>query len=121
MDTTTQVIIGIAVVVFAKLLLGGKADKGADLPALVKNGALIVDTRTAEEFAQGHIQEAILIPHYEITKKIGAHVSDKSSILILYCRSGTRSSVAKKALVAAGYTNVFNGGSLHRMYGKLGK
>jgi len=116
MDTTTRTILIVAVVgILAKLILGGKADRNADIPSLIKDGALVIDTRTVGEFSQGHVEGALNIPYNAIAAKIGAHTEDKSRQIIVYCHSGARSGAAKRALVHAGYTNVVNGGSLHRM------
>ncbi len=100
--------------ILANLLFGG-ADKDADIPALIKDGALVVDTRTAGEYAGGHIDGAINIPYNAIAEKIGAHANGNSRQIIVYCHSGARSGAAKRSLISAGYTDVVNGGSLHRM------
>jgi phage shock protein E len=121
MDPTTSTILIVAVAgILAKLLLGGKADKGADIPGLIRKGAMVIDTRTPGEFSHGHIEGALNIPYNAIDRKIGSHTSDKSKQIIVYCHSGARSGAAKKILLNAGYTNVVNGGSLHRMRGQLG-
>ena len=121
MDSTTKILLGVALIgLFAKIMLGGKADKGADIPGLIKKGALLIDTRTPGEFSHGHIEGAINIPHDAIAEKIGKHTADKSKPIIVYCRSGTRSSIAKQTLIRTGYTHVVNGGSLHRMHKLLG-
>ncbi len=116
MQTTLRILLGLALVgIFAKLMLGGKADKGVDIPGLLKSGTLLIDTRTSGEFSQGHIEGAINIPHHSIVEKIGKQSPDKSKPIIVYCRSGARSSMAKKALLRAGYTHVINAGSLHHL------
>jgi rhodanese-related sulfurtransferase len=110
--------LGLAVVIMsilAHLLFGGGADKDADIPALIKEGALVVDTRTAGEYAGEHIEGAINIPFDSIAHGIGKYQTDKAKCIIVYCHSGARSSSAKKMLMRAGYTNVVNGGSLSRM------
>jgi phage shock protein E len=114
----TPIKIGLAVVVMGiltNLLFGGGADKDADIPALIRDGALVIDVRTAGEFSGGHIEGAINIPHNVISREIEKHETGKAKAIIVYCRSGARSTVAKKALEHAGYTNVVNGGSLHHM------
>jgi len=97
------------------LLFRGGADKGIDLPLLIRSGALVIDTRTAGEFSGGHIDGAINIPYDVIGNVIGKYETDKSKPIIVYCHSGARSAAARKALVHAGYTNVVNGGSLHHV------
>lgn len=67
---------------------------------------IILDVRTEEEFAEGHIENAILIPDYEITTKAQEVLKDKTQLILVYCRSGRRSKLAAEALVNLGYTNV---------------
>ena len=66
----------------------------------------IVDARTEEEFATGHIANAILIPEYEIAARAEAELPDKDALILVYCRSGRRSKIASEELVNLGYTNV---------------
>lgn len=75
-----------------------------------KTPHLLVDVRTAAEFAGGHIQGARNVPVQEIERKLRELPKDKP--VILYCRSGSRSGMALQILQAAGYTNVYNAGSL---------
>ena len=57
-------------------------------------GYAIVDARTEEEFAEGHIKNAILIPEYEISEKASQLLPDKSQLILVYCRSGRISEYA---------------------------
>lgn len=67
---------------------------------------IILDVRTEEEFAEGHIAGAILIPDYEITEKAESVLMDKDQQILVYCRSGRRSKNAASQLVGLGYSNV---------------
>ena len=67
---------------------------------------IIIDARTEEEFAEGHIENAILIPEYEIKDRAQKELSDKEQLILVYCRSGRRSKIASEELVKLGYTNV---------------
>ena len=67
---------------------------------------IIIDARTEEEFAGGHIEGAILIPEYEITQKAPSLIPQKDILILVYCRSGRRSKIASEELVKLGYTNV---------------
>ena len=67
---------------------------------------IIIDARTAEEFAEGHIENAILIPEYEIADRAEKELPDKGQLILVYCRSGRRSKIASEELVKLGYTNV---------------
>ena len=67
---------------------------------------IIIDARTEEEFAEGHIENAILIPEYEIKGRAEKELPDKDALILVYCRSGRRSKIASEELVKLGYTNV---------------
>ena len=67
---------------------------------------VIIDARTEEEFAAGHIENAILIPEYEIKDRAEKELPDKEQLILVYCRSGRRSKIASEELVKLGYTNV---------------
>ena len=66
----------------------------------------LIDARTEEEFAEGHIENAILIPEYEIANRAEKELPDKEQLILVYCRSGRRSKIASEELVKLGYTNV---------------
>jgi len=120
----TIVKIGLIAVVawfFIKFFLGGRADRGVDVSALIQGGALVVDVRTPGEFSREHISGAINISYNAITQKIARHTLDKGQPVILYCHSGARASAAKKSLIRAGYTNVVNAATLHNMRKILGQ
>ena len=67
---------------------------------------IIIDARTQEEFAEGHIEDEILIPEYEIKDRAEKELPDKDALILVYCRSGRRSKIASEELVNLGYTNV---------------
>lgn len=71
-----------------------------------ETGYVILDVRTEEEFAEGHIPGAILIPDYEIEAKAEQILTDKNQLILVYCRSGRRSKIASEALVSLGFTNI---------------
>ena len=81
---------------------------GAEAKALMdsESGYIIIDARTQEEYDQGHIPEAILIPEYEIADRAAKELPDKNQLILVYCRSGRRSKIAAEELVKLGYTNV---------------
>ena len=95
---------------------GGSADdsatyeqiSGAEAKALMdsESGYIIIDARTQEEYDQGHIPGAILIPEYEIADRAEKELPDKDQLILVYCRSGRRSKIAAEELVKLGYTNV---------------
>lgn len=67
---------------------------------------VIIDARTQEEFAEGHIENSILIPEYEVADRAEKELPDKNALILVYCRSGRRSKIASEELVNLGYTNV---------------
>ena len=71
-----------------------------------QEGYVILDTRTEEEYEQGHIPGAIVISHEEIKEKAEQVLTDKDQLILVYCRSGRRSKLAAQDLVDLGYTNV---------------
>ena len=71
-----------------------------------QTGYIILDTRTQEEYDQGHIPGAILIPYDEILEKAEDILTDKNQLIMVYCRSGRRSKLAAEDLVKLGYTNI---------------
>ena len=81
---------------------------GAEAKALMdsESGYIIIDARTQEEYDQGHIPGAILIPEYEIADRAEKELPDKNQLILVYCRSGRRSKIASEELVKLGYTNV---------------
>jgi len=91
--------------VFLVLLLALGAAAQAD-------EALWIDVRTAEEYAAGHVSQAINIPYEQIAARIPEVTEDKDAVIYLYCRSGRRSGIAKDTLDRLGYRNVVNIGGL---------
>ena len=92
----------------------------AQAAKLDSNGAFLLDVRLPEEYASGHLQGARNIPHDRIEAEIAAAVPDKSTQVILYCRSGRRANTALEAMRAMGYENVSNYGGLEEAQERLG-
>lgn len=82
------------------------------------DGAVIIDVRDAEEYAQGHIPGAINIPAQDI-KAILEKLPDKSTPLFTYCLRGSRSRGMVRTLKAMGYTQVINMGGINNYKGEL--
>ena len=77
-----------------------------------REGYVILDVRTQEEYNQGHIPGAILIPDTEIEAKAEEVLTDKDQLILVYCRSGRRSKLASEILVELGYTNIMEFGGI---------
>lgn len=70
---------------------------------------ILVDVRSAAEYASGHVEHAIHLPLDRLVQDASALLPDKSAPLVLYCVSGARSAVALQCLQQMGYTQVSNG------------
>ena len=104
--------LAVSVIAIMSLSCGqGKYDKSAK----IHGGSIIIDVRTAEEYKEGHLKNAINIPHTEIGERIADHVKNKEEKIAVYCRSGRRSGIAKETLKNKGYRLVVNAGA----YAKL--
>ena len=77
-----------------------------------ETGYIILDVRTAEEFAEKHIPNAINIPNEMIGSEEIEELPDKNQLILVYCRSGNRSKQASEKLVALGYTNIYEFGGI---------
>lgn len=82
---------------------------------LISDGATVIDVRSATEYASGHIENALHIPHNAIAQKIAHVFPDKEAPIIVYCHSGPRAAFALNVLEKAGYTQVVNGRSYSNM------
>ena len=106
----------IAVVVLGLLRLFGNAARpgpGAVADKL-KQGARVLDVRTAEEFAGGHYAGAINIPVQDLERRAG-ELGARTQPIVVYCRSGNRSATAVQILRQAGFTDLTNAGGLGNM------
>lgn len=110
----TYLLIGIVVIAaFLLLKLAGQISSKAATQYL-KEGALVIDVRSAAEFNSGHLPQAMNMPVGEIAAQLPRRVKDKQQVLLLHCQSGMRSGMAKKTLRNLGYANAFNLGSYSR-------
>jgi rhodanese-related sulfurtransferase len=79
----------------------------------VESGARLVDVRTPDEYAAGHIEGAVNIPVQELPGRVD-ELAPKDAPVVVYCRSGARSASARRTLEAAGYTKVLDLGPMSR-------
>lgn len=92
----------IFIVLIFSLILSGCSSNKVDLKQIMKeNEYIIVDVRTKEEYDEAHLKEAINIPYDEIDENVEF---DKNKVILVYCRSGNRSSIAYNNLKKLGYT-----------------
>ncbi|MBN1799222.1 MAG: rhodanese-like domain-containing protein [Spirochaetales bacterium] len=112
----------LSVVIFIILIIGcagsnaGAGTNGinfAELKKLIQENTedyILVDVRTQAEYTDGHIPTAVLIP-YDVIAQI-LPTTNKDALIIVYCRSGRRSGIAKNALAELGYTNLLDFGAI---------
>ncbi|MDR0516341.1 MAG: rhodanese-like domain-containing protein [Fibromonadaceae bacterium] len=81
---------------------------------------ILIDVRTEEEFKSKHIESAINIPLDEISTR-AASLTDKGTIVLVYCKSGGRSASAAKEFIKLGYSSVYDLGGIDDWpYGTVG-
>jgi phage shock protein E len=79
--------------------------------------AILIDVRTADEFATGAIPGALNIPYDELAGNLPTTNRDEQ--IVVYCRSGRRSGIARKTLESLGFKNVLDFGGIDRWEGEL--
>ncbi|WP_261858106.1 rhodanese-like domain-containing protein [Photobacterium sanguinicancri] len=92
---------------------GWASERSEQAWGLIEQGAFLVDVRTPGEFSQGHLTGSTNYPLDTIDTAF-ADV-DKSTPIVVYCRSGNRSGQAMNYLKKAGFTQIYNGGGLEEM------
>ena len=90
---------------FIKNMFASPVDE--QLSGVIKNGAKLLDVRSPQEYAEGHVKGSINIP----VDRLANHINDlkKTDTFVVFCRSGNRSGMAKAILTAKGFHNVFDG------------
>lgn len=81
----------------------------------------VIDVREPEEYNSGHVKGSLNIPSAQLMK--GAPKLQgipKDSNIIVYCRTGSRSSVALNILQSLGYSNIINGINQEQVEAKYG-
>lgn len=80
---------------------------------------IILDVRTEQEYASGHISGAVNLPNETIASEAIQQLPDKKQLILVYCRSGNRSKQAAAKLVNLGYTNVVEFGGIQDWNGEI--
>jgi phage shock protein E len=78
--------------------------------SMVKGGAVLLDVRTREEYARGHLDGAMNIPVQELAQRV-TEVGPAGTAVVVHCQSGIRSKSAEQILRRAGYTEVLDIGT----------
>ena len=84
-----------------------------------ETGYIILDVRRPDEFAAGHIPNAINVPNESIGTDEIPELPDKNQLILVYCRSGRRSKEASEKLVKLGYTNIVEFGGILDWKGEI--
>ncbi|NKF51131.1 rhodanese-like domain-containing protein [Shewanella sp. WXL01] len=100
----------VLLIIWANLAQASEPSRELQAWDKIANGAMVIDVRTAEEFAAGHLDNAINIPFEFIVSRLAKLGVAKDTDIVLYCRSGRRSGIAHNELIKAGFTNSHNGG-----------
>ena len=93
-------------------------DEAVDMMAQ-ETGYIILDVRRPDEFAAGHIPNAINVPNESIGTSDIPELPDKNQLIMVYCRSGRRSKEAAEKLVKLGYTNIVEFGGILDWKGEI--
>ncbi len=99
-------------VLLKKLIMNDLSEQEAG--RMIRDGAVIVDVRTEEEYRTGHLPRAVNVPLSDLREMISRHVPGRDGTILLHCRSGSRSFVGKRILKSMNYENVYNLGSFRR-------
>ena len=78
------------------------------LNQMSQQGAIIIDIRSPQEYEEGHIVGAIVLPDYDIRRKINKVIPNKNQLVVVYCGTGIRSKRVQKHMQQMGYSNVYN-------------
>lgn len=84
-----------------------------------ESGYIILDVRRPDEFAAGHIPNAVNVPNETISASKITELPDKDQLIMVYCRSGRRSKEAAEKLIKLGYTNVIEFGGILDYTGEI--
>ncbi len=88
---------------------------------MMGENAVILDVRPREDFAEGHIPDAISLPRAEVAQRAGEVFPSKDSTILIYCKSGKNSKLAAEELIQMGYTNVYDFGGIIDWTGEVVK
>ena len=88
---------------------------------MMRYNVVILDVRTQEEFDEGHVPGAVLLPYSEIREKAESVIAGKDQVILTYCRTGRRSEIASRTLIDMGYAKVYDFGGILDWTGDIGK
>jgi len=68
--------------------------------------SLVLDVRTPEEYAAGHVKNAFNIPHDRLAERMSEIQKFATAPVVVYCKSGRRAAIATELLARSGFTNL---------------
>jgi phage shock protein E len=110
-------IFGLAVAALAGARQSLSSAELAEMMGREQDAPILIDVRTPAEYAAGHIPGAVNIPYDLLAGTLPTE--DREAPVVVYCRSGRRSAIAKKTLESLGFTRVEDFGGIDRWAGEL--
>ena len=108
----------LSLVIALVLVLGNVVSAGENVPVIsnqevyqqikAKKAPLILDVRSEEEYLEGHIPGAVLIPHSQLAERVEELSAYKDQPVYVYCRSGRRAGIAEEYLQEAGFSQLYH-------------
>lgn len=102
---------GLSILLVGGVLLASQTASKEAHRLVTEEGALLLDVRTPEEYAEGHLPGALNIPVDQVAKRLD-EVGPKDKPVVVYCRSGRRSGLAAVTLEKAGFQSVHDLGAM---------
>lgn len=113
-DNLLLILVGVVVLIGMFLIKRVGLVSKATARRLIAQGAVIIDVRTKEEYDSNRLADTVNIPLDQLADRIESLARNRTAPLLLHCRSGTRSGIARTLLKRMGYQQVYNLGSILR-------
>jgi rhodanese-related sulfurtransferase len=107
--TVAIVLLSGGALLFPALMPRGRRATALQATQLINRGkTVVVDVRTPEEFATGHLRDAKNIPLADLSNRIGELDKSKTKTVVVVCQTGKRSDKAVRQLTAAGFADAYS-------------
>ncbi|MED5354592.1 MAG: rhodanese-like domain-containing protein [Bacteroidota bacterium] len=112
MNSILKYILLVAFTIFSCSLINNKSINQMNSDELIEfielNDAILVDVRTEDEYNSGYIENSLNIDYFSDVFSVNADKLDKNTPIILYCRSGNRSSMSANKISKLGFKEIYN-------------
>ena len=112
MNSILKYILLVAFTIFSCSLINNESINQMNSDELIEfielNDAILVDVRTEDEYNSGYIENSLNIDYFSNAFSVNADKLDKSTPIILYCRSGKRSSMSANKISKLGFKEIYN-------------